>query len=424
MKLQVVGCNHHNTSISVRERLAFQPEEVPGALELLRNHFPSSEAVLLSTCNRVEVFIADRDPHGGPTHHDVADFLAGYHGLNARDIFDELFERTGEDAVRHLFAVAAGLDSQVVGEPQILSQVKAAYELATNGNSTGPLTHAVFQAALRVAKRITNETTVHQRRVSIPSIAIADFAKQIFERFDDKRVLVIGAGDMGEETLRYLVQEGARNITVVNRNYERAEQLAARYGGQCERWDKLLELLAASDLVISTTGAEQPIVREADFKKIKKKLDQRPLLILDLAVPRDFDEMIGRSLGVYLYSLDDLKQVCDANRRSREKQWPKAESILTEETAHFMAKLHNRSTGPTIKRLKDRANELKRDELNRLWNKLEGLDERSRAELSHSFDRLVNKLLHPPLESLRDEAERGTSGRLLEALKKLFQLKD
>ena len=424
MKLHVVGCSHTDTSVDFREQLAFSAAEVPIALQKLRSRFPASEAVLLSTCNRVELYFAEENSQSGPDRTDVARFLAEYHGLNADEIFEDLFQRSGEDAVRHLFTVAASLDSMVVGEAQILSQVKQAYTLASQGNNTGPLTHAVFQAAIRVAKRVASETSIHQRRVSIPSVAVADFASQIFERFSDKQVLLIGAGEMGQETLRYLVDQGARRITVVNRNLRRAEDLASQFGGESRPWDQLLQRLTESDLVISTTGAPEPVVTLADYKSIQKRMEQRPLFILDLAVPRDFDPEIGRGLGVYLYSIDDLKQTCENNRRARAHEWPKAERILQEETARFMAELHHRATGPTIRRLKARANQVKDDELSRLMNKLEQVDDRGREEVRRSFDRLVNKLLHPPLESLRDEATKGTPHGLLNALRKLFQLKE
>jgi glutamyl-tRNA reductase len=195
-------------------------------------------------------------------------------------------------------------------------------------------------------------------------------------------------------------------------------------GGTPFDWHELHRLLVEADLVVSTTGATEPIVGEQEFRAIERERYQRPLVILDLAVPRDFDPAIGDLSGVYLYSIDDLESACEANRRAREKEWPAAERIIEDETARFMAELHHRATGPTIKRLKERADELKIEELARLMNKLTHLDERSRDEVRRSFDRLVNKLLHPPLESLRDEAAQGAPHGLLEALKRLFRLQD
>ncbi len=424
MKLQMIGCSHHHSSVAVRERLAFSPGQVSEALDGLRERFPHIEAVLLSTCNRVEIYTATEDAELGPSHEDVAQFMADFHRLPVYEIFNDLFERTGEDAVRHLFTVAASLDSMVVGEPQILAQVKAAYEMAKDRRSTGPLTHGIFQAAVRVAKRVASETTLHQRRVSVSSVAVGDFANQIFERFDDKNVLVIGAGEMGEETLRYLQDEGARDITVINRRFERAQQLAERWQARAEAWEKLLELLTRADLVISTTGAEQPIVTLAMYKQIEAARFQRPLFILDLALPRDFEPAVGDRLGVYLYSIDDLQAACERNRRERDRELPAAIHIVEQETGRFMTELHHRSTAPIIKRLREGWQQPKDDELKRLFNKLPELDARAKGEISQAFERLVNKLLHPPLESLRSEAENGPPHGLLDALKRLFQLKD
>ena len=424
MRLQVVGCSHHNSSIELRERLAFNPQQTRDALGQLRQRFPQAEAVVLSTCNRVELYLAAEQAEQCPTHHDMVEFLAGFHGLDPIEVFDDLFERSGEDAVRHLFMVAASLDSMVMGEAQILAQVKQAYEQATVGDSAGPVTHAVFQSAIRVAKRVARETAINQKRVSIPSVAVADFAKQFFERFDDKQVLVIGAGEMGEETLRYLIDEGASQVTIINRSAERAADLATRITGQVARWDQLHNELVTADLVVSTTGAGHCIVTEADFREINRRRAQRPLFVLDLAVPRDFEPQIGEAIGVYLYSVDDLKKTCESNRQAREKEWPKAERIIEAETTQFMAELNHRATGPVIRRLCQQANQIKDDELSRLLNKLGDIDERSRREISQAFSRLVNKVLHPPLESLRDEADRGEVHGLVDALKRLFQIKD
>lgn len=424
MKLQMLGCSHRHSSVAVREMLAFNPTQAEAALDDLRTRFPDVEAVLLSTCNRVEVYTAAEDAEHGPTHQDLAEFLARFHGLNVYDIFDELFERTGEDAVRHLFTVAASLDSMVLGEPQIVSQVKQAYDLALSRQTTGPLTNQIFQAALRVGKRVASETSINEKRVSIPSVAVADFARRIFERFDDKRVLVIGAGEMGEETLRYLQDQGARDVTVVNRNFERARDLAQRWQGRAVAWEQLSEALTAADLVITTTGASQPIVTLEDYQHIETARFQRDLFVLDLAIPRDFDPAIGDCLGVYLYSIDDLQEACRRNREERDKELPAALKIIEDETARFMAELNHYATGPIIKRLRQGWQGLKEDELRRLMNRLPNLSDRDREEIRQSFERLINKLLHPPLESLRDEARHGIPHSLMDALKRLFQLKD
>ena len=424
MRLQLVGCSHHNASLAIRERLAFSPEEARQALSALRERFPAAEAVLLSTCNRVELYTAAERDETSPTHHDIIHFLADFHRLDAAAIFDDVLERSGADAVRHLFYVASSLDSMVVGEAQILGQVKQAYELATGCGAAGPLLHGAFQAALRVARRVAGETSIHQRRTSIASVAVGDFARQIFERFDDKQVLVIGAGKMAEETMRYLKAEGAGQMTVVNRRRERSEELAKACAGRAEPCEKLPELLIAADLVVSTTGAGEPIVTLDMFRRIEPRRFQRPLAVLDLAVPRDFEPAIGDRLGVYLYSIDDLSDVCRRNREARERQWPAAETIIEEEAARFMSDLHHRATAPTIRRLRENYDTVKEEELKRLYNKLPELDGRAQDEIRQAFERLVGKLLHPPLQSIRDESQEGTPHGLLEAIRRLFQLKD
>jgi glutamyl-tRNA reductase len=425
MKVQMVGCSHHRSSDAVRGRLAFSPAQACEALDSLRARFPGTEAVVLSTCNRVEVYTAATEVQCGPTHQEVIEFIARFHGIEVYEVFDDLFERTGEDAVLHLFTVAASLDSMVVGEPQILSQVKQAYDLACQRNSTGPVTHAMFQAALRVAKRVAYETSINQKRVSIPSVAVCDFARQIFERFDDKQILVLGAGEMADETLRYLRDEGARNVSIVNRSRARASELAERWQGRTWEWDNLGEALVEADVVVSTTGATEPIVTLESYTRIEPQRYQRPLFILDLAMPRDFEPAIGGCLNVYLYSIDDLREACDRNLLERQREFPAAIEIIEQETAQFMADLYHRATGPIIQRLRQGWHKPKEDELRRLFNKLPELDDRARGEIEHAFDRLINKLLHPPLESLRDEVRnRGTPQALVDALKRLFQLKD
>jgi glutamyl-tRNA reductase len=423
MNVQVVGCSYHDTPIGVRERLAFSPEQTREALDQLRRVFRHVEVVLLSTCNRVEVYTA---AEGGelPSGEQIAEFLARFHGLEMDDVLPYLYQHASVDAVNHLFVVSCSLDSMVIGEDQILSQVKQAYQSAMDQDTTGPLTHNLFQAALHVARRVAAETAIHTHRVSVPSVAVADFAKQIFESFEDKRTLVIGAGEMGEETLRYLQDEGAHDITVVNRSPQRATELAERWHGRSRGWEELHQAVAEADLVISTTGAGEPVITLESFREIESQRRRRPLFILDLAVPRDFDPAIAERSDVYLYSVDDLQSACARNRAQRDEELPAAMGIVRQESSRFMADLHHRATGPVIEQLRRGWEKPKEEELSRLLNKLPDLDDHSREEVRRSFDRLVNKLLHPPLESLRDESRHGIPHTLLDALSRLFKLRD
>lgn len=425
MKFQLVGCSHHQSPVEVREKLAFSAEQVQIALRQFRESFPNSEAVLLSTCNRTEFYTASETENTIPTHEQMIEFLARARGLQTGEISSELFTESDETAVKHLFTVASSLDSMVIGEAQILAQVKQAYELAVQESLSMPLSHMAFQTALMVAKKVASNTSIQHKRISIPSVAVCEFAREIFERFDDKRILVIGAGEMAEETLVYLKGEGGTDISVVNRNLDNAMSLAKQFDGRACPWDSLFDELQNADLVVSTTGATEPIISLEQFQQIQEKRPARTLFILDLAIPRDFSAEIADCPNVYLFTIDDLQSQCENNKLAREKEWPKAQKIIEKETSEFMTEVNRRMTGPTIKRVRELAAEIKERELVRLLNKLEGdFDDKTKKEISISFDRLINKLLHPPLESIRDEARSGEPTGLLNALKRLFQITD
>ncbi len=425
VRLAMVGCSHRHTSLAVRERLTFTPEQATDALAAWRVTNPEQEAVLISTCNRVELYAAADDPNVALAPPALTNFLTDFHNVPIDEARQELMTLEGDDVVRHLFRVAASLDSMVVGEAQILSQVKQAYELANKIGSAGPVTHGCFQSAIRVARRVASETSLHRHRVSIPSVAVADFASRVFERFDDKRVLVIGAGEMAQETLNYLTDAGARTIIVLNRDFARAETLAAEWKGRAAPWRELHKQLTEADLIVSTTGADRHIVTLADFQqRVVSNRHQRPLFVLDLAMPRDFDPEIGDELGVYLYGIDDLTEACEQNRRARADALPDAERIIEEEVRTFVADTRHRASGPVIARFREGLETVQAAELTRLYGRLPELDDRSRREIKQFADRLLAKMLHPPLESLRDESRNGSIHSLLDALQRLFQLKD
>ena len=425
MTLAFVGGTHRTVPLALRERLAFSAEQAAEALTRFRERFPGREGVLLSTCNRVEFYAAGAEADGPPPPPDqLVSFLAECRGIDASLLTPVLAGDLDEAVVRHLFSVAAGLDSMVLGEPQIVAQVKQAWSLAQESRTSGPLTGEMFQAALRTAKRVATETALGRERISIPSVAVADFASGVFERFDDKRVLLIGAGKMAAETLRYLRAAGARDVLIVNRTAGRAGDLAARLGARAGRFENLSAELAAADLVVSTTGATAPVVSLELFAEVELRRAGRPLVVLDLAVPRDFDPRIGQRPGVWLYSVDDLAAACAANRKSRQRELPAALTIIDEETQRFMGDLHHRSTAPVIERLRAGWNETGEAELDRLFRRLPALDDASRAEIRQAFDRYAAKLLHPPLASLRSESRAGPPHGLLDALKRLFDLKD
>jgi glutamyl-tRNA reductase len=423
MNLRMIGCSYHDTVLNIRQKLAFDDAQIQLALTVWQRKLPDTELAILSTCNRVELYASGRSD--APESELLVSALAEFHGINAADLADSLTLLADREVAEHLFRVAASLDSMVVGEPQILAQVKHAYQAAKGSGTAGPQLHELFQAAFRTAKRVAGETSLHRHRVSIPSVAISELATCVFETFTGKHVLVTGAGKMADETLRYLADVGKAKIHVVNRSPEKGEQLAAKWHGAHHPWEQLWDQLALADLAISTTAATEPIVSAVEFvEKVVPRRHQRPLVILDLAVPRDFDPAIGSELGVYLYSIDDLDLACRRNRAARAAELPAAEAIVLEETERFVAETHLRSTAPVITGLREGLHRPKEAELERLFHKLPELDEQSREEIRRFADRLVNKLLHPPLESLRDASRNGTHHGLLDALRRLFKLED
>ena len=424
MKLCMVGCSYHDSELAIREKIARSGDEIESLLKLFSDQYPQCEAVLLSTCNRTEWYITCDDPNEFPGQSELINWLASTHGIKI-DEFDrathKVFDR---EAVEHLFQVTCSLDSMVVGESQILSQVKQAYAQAAHCATAATLMHQLFQHAMFVAKQVSNKTAIYQKRVSIPSVAIHDFATQVFETLHDKKVLVFGAGEMADESLVYLQAEGANHITVANRSIDRAVKLASTVGGKVVSWEQRISELAETDLLVSATAATEPVVLLEQYRQIESRRMQRPLFILDLAIPRDIDPALNRCLNVYLYSIDDLQEQCARNRKERESELPKAKQIVTIETDRFFADLNRRASGPTIKRLRDQAAHTRDSELKRLFNRLGKLDEQQVKDIEIAFDRLVNKLLHPPLESIRDQSKNGSVSTLVDALRRLFQLSD
>lgn len=424
MTLAFVGGSHQTVPMALRERLAFSAEQAAEALRRFRERFPGREGVLLSTCNRVELYAAGEDDAVPPAPGQLVDFIAECRGIETSLLEGVLARENDDAAVRHLFSVAAGLDSMVLGEPQIVAQVKQAWALAQEQDTAGPLTSGMFQAALRTAKRVATETAIGRERLSIPSIAVSDFARGVFERFDDKRVLLLGAGKMAQETIRYLREAGARDIVIVNRSLDRAHALAGRIGGRAGRFDRLLDEIVEADLVVSTTGATEPVVTLESFLAAEPRRGARALVVLDLAMPRDFDPRIGTRPGVWLYSIDDLGAACEANRKARQREIPGALAIVDEETRRFMGDLHHRSSAPVIERLRAGWTETGEAELERLFRRLPALDDAARGEIRQSFERYAAKLLHLPMTSLREESHSGPPHGLIEALRRLFALED
>ncbi len=395
------------------------------ALSAFREKFPDCECVLLNTCNRVELYVGSQTDIELPTTTELIEFVTGFHNESIEEFESHFLKLDAKPAIDHLFSVASSIDSIVLGETQISAQVHEAYERATSGGYAGPTMHAAFQHANQVAKRVINETEIHRRRISVPSVAVSEIASDFFERFDDKQIVVIGSGEMGVETLQYLKGAGATKITIVNRSEDKAKAVAEKFSIKAMPWEKLDSLLWDADLVVSTTGASQPIMTESRYRAIATNRSKRTLLVLDLAVPRDFEAAIGKMPGVYLYSVDDLQAVCDRNRTFREQQLPKAQRIIGEESERLLGDWNHRSSGATIRALRDQAEQMKQTELSRLFSKqvMDDSTPEMQAEIGAAFERLINKMLHSPLQSIREVAQSEQRDTFLSVLRKLFQIR-
>ena len=422
MNVLVVSCNHHKAGVQLRERLAFSNSELlNNAYSQWREIHPGSELVVLSTCNRVEIYAADEREDDGISFDDITRFISQFHNVPADEFMHSVLAQSGTAAVEHLFEVTCSIDSMVLGEPQIVNQVKEAYRVAQENEACGPLTNVLFQHALKVSAQVRTETGLADGRVSIASVAVGDFGKSIFSRFDNKTVLVIGAGEMAEETLTYLQSEGVKRIVVANRNRERAERLAAQFKGDAVDFATLDEWLAKADVIVSTTGASQTLITKERFAAARARSQRHPVFILDLAAPRDFDPAAGTvDDNVFLYDLDALEETCRRNRAAREAEVEKARVIITGQTRIFMQEIYHRATGPVIHRLRKHWTDISRSELDRLYRKLPALESAQRQAIEATIQRIVNKLLHPPLEALKDEAKEGTPEGLLHAIRRLF----
>jgi glutamyl-tRNA reductase len=423
MNLRAIGCNVETADVELREKLAFDAATLDRALADLAARY-GSEAVVLGTCNRVEIYLA-RPEEWSPVHAPlIAEFLAETHGVPASAIHPHLYEHADADAVRHVFRVACGLDSVVIGETQIAGQVKEAFDAAQKAGATGSLLNALFAAASRVSKRVRTETGIDQGQVSVASAAV-DFVREVFDTFTDKTVLVIGAGEMGRLTLQHLQELKPAKVLVTNRSPDRAAATAAECGGQPVPWEQLDDALVQADIVLSTTGAAEPIVPKRRFaEKVQPRRGGRRAVIFDMAVPRDFDPRIHDGDRVSLFNVDDLNRVRDQWLAERRKHVGAAEAIVAEEVERFVKDWNRRQDGPVIGQLKAEADRIRDIVLGPLLEKLNGrLTDADRAYIEGAFRLFQNKLLHGPIDALKESSGEAHSRPLREALMKLFGLK-
>jgi len=416
-EIVVVGLSHHATPLEVRERLSVATEAATQEVQGLLESTPLSESVLLSTCNRVELYAAG--PDAATTARAVREYLKARAGGDDLDKY--LYERWGVDAVRHAFRVASSLDSMVVGEPQILGQVKEAYQASESGGGLGTLLGRCFTRAFAVAKRVRTETEIAAGTVSISSVAI-ELASKIFGDLGGRRAMLLGAGEMGEAAAKSLVGRGVRLI-VVNRSPERAQRLAEDLNVESAPYEQLTSELSKADVVITSTASPRFVITRDLMKDVMRARRRRPLFLIDIAVPRDVDPRAGDLDNVFLYDVDDLSEVAGMNLAARKRAADQAESIVRQETASFEQWRRSLSLAPTIKGLRERFLRIAKAELERTTPRLE-LSDKDEKTLEAMVNAIVNKLLHRPLSELKSGAEGPDADALIDATRRLFDLEE
>jgi glutamyl-tRNA reductase len=424
MPIAVIGANHRTAPIDVRERFAMGRSEAPAVLADLVDGGITAEAVLLSTCNRTEVYLSLADLARGDEA--VRAILADRLNTAPERLSGYLYQHRDRGAVKHLFRVTAGLDSMVLGEPQIQGQVKEAYQIAQEtrglaGPVVGTTLNRLFQNALSVGGRVRSETEVGLGAASVSTAAV-ELSKKIFGSLRGRQALVVGAGEMSEVTLECLRSEGVRSCLVTNRTFERARELAERWGGRAIHWDELGTALPSADIVICSTAAPHPVLTVERFRAALPKGAARPLCIIDIAIPRDVDPAVGEEPNVFLYNIDDLKQIVDDNLERRRSEIPRAEGLVDGGVEDFWAWYSSLAVVPTIRDLRERGESLRREELDKTLRRLNHLPAEDQQAIDAMTRSLLNKLLHSPTTRLREAAGNGRGTSVLDSARYLFEL--
>ncbi len=403
MNIIVLGLNHKTAPIEIREKLAFDAADTIRALRQLKDRFREAEFVLLSTCNRVELYSAYEDM-GEAVAETIAKFLSKFHNVALEDFKDFLYVHDEENAVRHLLTVASSLDSMVVGEAQIIGQVKESYKLACTAKSTGKVLNRLFHCAFAVSKKVHTNTSISSGRVSVASVAV-ELAKQLFADISAAKVVVIGAGDMGELLVQYLLHAGCETITVVNRSYERGLSVAKHYGIEARHWEELVTQLTGANVAIASAATQDYLFKKDSFKKIMDNRRDRALLIIDIAVPRNFEPSVNEIENVYLYSIDELSEVAKQNRKAREEDIAKGMQIVYENVIEFTDWFKVRDIGPLIGQMREKFAEIGQSELKRFFVGVR--QEASCKEVMEAMvNRVVNKLLHCVIKNVNVVAKK------------------
>ena len=416
MHILILGVNHATAPVELRERLAFPEEVQAAALSQLVNQYGVDEAAVLCTCNRCEFYAVSSDLHGLDG---VRRYLAQEHDIELAQLAPSFYEFADADAAMHLFRVACGIDSLVIGESQILGQVRDALELSQRQRAARALINEVFQRALKVGKRARSETDIGRGRLSVSTAAV-ELAGQIFDRLEGRSALLLGAGEMIELTAQYLVDGGISKFVVANRTLARAQELSRRYGGEAIPFDDFPTQLDRIDIVISSTAAPDFIISRAMIESAMSRRRGRPLFLIDIAVPRDIDPAVRDTDNLFLFDIDDLEGVVQANRQEREQEISQVQMVIDEEHGDFVRWLYALGTGPLVKSLRRRADDLRQQELDRWMSRLAHLSDEDRETIEAVLRGYANKLLHHPLVEIRKLAGEEDGYVRLETVRRLF----
>ena len=416
MQLALVGISHKTAPVEIRERLAFNSEALRSALTALVGRQEITEAIILSTCNRVEV-VAE-----SPDDRLIREFLCEFHQISHDSVSKHFYSFRNADAIRHVFRVAASLDSMMIGEPQILGQVKEAYRIAADAGTVGMHLSALMNRAFAVAKKVRSETGISQSAVSI-SYAAVELARKIFGDLAGKTVMIIGASKMGELAAKHLKRAGVSSVLVTNRTFERAVELAKVFEGAAVPFEHFTDHMDRADIVISSTGAPHFIIGRSLAEQIIYRRKNKPMFFIDIAVPRDIDPAVNEIGNAFVYDIDDLQQVIDANLKERMKEASRAEEIVDSEVQAFCLKMQSREVVPTIVQLRDTLERLRRDEIERNRRHLRDLSPEQQAAVDQITKSIVNKILHSPIEQLKEMAHNPQGPDFADLIRKIFNIK-
>ena len=419
MGIVVVGLSHRSAPIEVREKLNFPEATLPAALGKLMSYEGIRESLIISTCNRVEIYASVQDSAKGVDR--IKQFISDYHGLSRPDLEQSLYVYPDGDGVRHVFRVASSLDSLVVGEPQILGQLKDAFDLALKAKTTSTVLNKLLKKSISVAKRVRTETRLAEGAVNI-SYAAVELAKKIFGTLEGKSVMLLGAGEMAELAARHLMNNKVDKIMVANRTFERAEELAREFKGDAIRFEHFPGTMVTADILICSTGAQKPVVTYDIVRQVARERRNRPIFLIDISMPPNIEAGCGDIDGVYLYNIDALQSVVDTNVQGRQQEAEKAEDIIRQEVDTYLQWERSLDAVPTIVDLREKVEDIRKRELEKTLCGMNGVTDEQRRAMEVLTQAIVNKMLHAPLVVLKQAAANPEGGDVIAVARKIFNL--